>query len=126
MGDARAYSKEFKVGVAERMAAGEPVLKLSRELGIRRKVLYTWRDNYRREGVAGIRGPGRPRKDASAARPTDHEPAARRRIAELERLVGQQAATIDFFKEALRRIEALRQPRSGSGGTASTKRSKGR
>jgi hypothetical protein len=43
--------------------------------------------------------------------------AARKRIAELERKVGQQALELDFFGEALRRVE------KASNAQSSTKRS---
>jgi hypothetical protein len=48
----------------------------------------------------------------------------RKRVAELEQLVGRQAAEIDFFKGALRRVEARRQNSGESGGAASTSKSK--
>jgi hypothetical protein len=43
------------------------------------------------------------------------------RIAYLERLVGRQQAAIDFLEQALHQVEALRQPKKGNGGTASSK-----
>ena len=42
----------------------------------------------------------------------------------LEQLVGRQAAELDFFKGALRRVEARRQNKDTSGGAASTSKSK--
>jgi hypothetical protein len=45
---------------------------------------------------------------------------ARRRIAELERKVGQQALEADFFRQALRLFETSRRPSDRPGGTAST------
>jgi len=49
---------------------------------------------------------------------------ARRQIGELQRKIGQQQVDLDFFKQALRRIEASRQPSIGPGATASSPRSK--
>ena len=49
--------------------------------------------------------------------------ALRLRIADLERPVGRQAAEIDFFKSALRRVEEGRQRSGGTGGAASTRKS---
>jgi hypothetical protein len=46
-----------------------------------------------------------------------------RRVVELEQLIGRQAAELDFFKGALRRVEAQRQKSGTSGGAASTRRS---
>jgi hypothetical protein len=49
---------------------------------------------------------------------------ARRRIAELERKIGQQQVDLDFFKEALRHLEASRRYSSVHGETASSRASK--
>jgi hypothetical protein len=56
--------------------------------------------------------------------PPDELARARRQIAELERKVGQQALDLDFFQQALQRIEASRRPSDGPGGTASSPRSR--
>jgi transposase-like protein len=111
---------EFKVKVVQRMLAGEPVSRLSRELKVKRTLLYRWRDAYRKEGIAGFRRPvGRPRLT-----PQEEVPAAEARILELERKVGQQAMVIDFLQRAFKRVKELRQPSKGPGGTASMERSK--
>jgi hypothetical protein len=49
---------------------------------------------------------------------------ARHQIAELERKVGEQQVALDFFKGALQRIEASRQPSVGDGATGSSPRSR--
>ena len=135
----RRFSREFKLAVLERMAAGENVSALSRELGIARKCLYQWRDRYRIGGAVALRSRGRPTKaerlaigDVAASprstkpppEPPDELARARRRIAELERKVGQQQVDLDFFKGALQRIEVSRRPSDGPGGTGSSPRSR--
>src|SRR5262245_41552924 len=66
--------------------------------------LYRWREAFRRGGELAVRPHrGRPRKGAALAMA-----AARRQIAALERKVGQQQLELDFSKQALRHIEALR------------------
>ena len=45
--------------------------------------------------------------------------AAKQRIAELERKVGQQALEADFFRQALQLFETSRGPSDRPGGTAS-------
>ena len=50
----------------ERMASGEPVSALSRELGIARKCLYQWRDRYRISGAIALRSRGRMTKEEAA------------------------------------------------------------
>ena len=106
------YAKELKLSAVRRVLAGESVKAVAEEIGIRRQRLYVWKDRYAELGEAGLvrRRGGRPRKDASAE--AGVEPvagrgellAARKRIAELERKVGQQELELDFFGEALRRI----------------------
>ena len=107
------YAKELKLTAVRGVLAGESVSAVAQELGIRRKRLYVWKDRYAELGEAGLahRRRGRPRKEASvAARGSEAVAgrgellAARRRIAELERKVGQQELELDFFDEALRRI----------------------
>jgi transposase-like protein len=60
--DQRRFSRDFKLGVLSRMAAGENVSALSRELGIARKCLYQWRDRFRLGGAVALRSRGRPTK----------------------------------------------------------------
>ena len=140
----RRFSREFKLAALARMAAGENVSALARELGVRRKYLYQWRERFRAGGPVALRSRGRPTKaevlamrsgEAAplpapvavmpAPAPPDELARAQRRIAELERKVGQQQVELDFFQQALRQVRTAR-PRSGApGGTASTRSSKG-
>ncbi len=125
MSEQRVFSWEFKEGVARRMLNGESVSALHHELQIKRSVLYRWRDAYRKEGVAGLqRVRGRPPGVPNPPRPAaDPESAAARRIAELERKVGQQALDLDFFRRAFKRVKELRRKDAAPGATASTERS---
>jgi transposase len=104
---------ELKLAAVRRVRAGESVRAVAEELGIRRKRLYVWKDRYAELGEAGLqrRRGGRPRKEALDTEPSRETKAgrgellaARKRIAELERKVGQQELELDFFGEALRRI----------------------
>jgi transposase len=107
------YGTELKLAAVRRVLAGESVREVARELGIRRKRLYVWKDRYAALGEAGLAHPrgGRPRKISVAAHGSEATAgrgellAARKRIAELERKVGQQELELDFFGEALRRIK---------------------
>jgi transposase-like protein len=129
----RVFSREFKLSVVRRMLAGENVSAMSRELQVLRKDLYVWRDRFRAGGPEALRSPGRPRKVAAMERPPDPPPdpagakeltQARRRIAELERKIGQQLVDLDFFQRALRRVREARRASGGPGATASTRSSK--
>jgi len=108
------YATELKLAAVRRVRAGESVRAVAEELGIRRKRLYVWKDRYAELGEAGLvrRHGGRPRKEAPEAGSKAETKvgrgellAARKRIAELERKVGQQELELDFFGEALRRIK---------------------
>jgi|SRR5271157_309120 len=108
------YAMELKLAAVRRVRAGESVRAVAEELGIRRKRLYVWKDRYAERGEAGLerRRGGRPRKEALTVRDESEARAgrgellaARKRIAELERKVGQQELELDFFGEALRRIK---------------------
>ena|SRR5258708_1016359 len=128
----RVFSREFKLKVVRRMLAGENVSALAREVKVLRKDLYAWRKRFRSGGPEALRGRGRPRKAVSAivARSTSAKPAAspvdatRKRIAELERKIGQQQVELDFFRQALRQVKGARRPNAGSGVTRSTRSSK--
>jgi transposase len=122
----RTLSGDFKRAAVKRMEAGESSSALSAELAVKRTMLYRWRDAVRRHGEKSFPGrPGRPSKAALLAREYGAEGAtelaqARRKIAELERKVGQQQVDLDFFKQALRHIEAAQQQSSARGATASS------
>jgi len=99
------YGTELKLAAVRRVLAGESVSAVAQELGIRRKRLYVWKDRYAELGEAGLahRRGGRPRKIVSddkngpeAMSGRGELLAARRRIAELERKVGQQELELDF------------------------------
>ena len=125
----RSFSREFKLKAIERLEAGESGTALSRELSVKRAILYRWRDAFRRGGELALRPHrGRPRKAEALAMAAARGPAAkasglaeaRQQIAALERKVGQQQLELDFFKHALRHLEVSRQASDRPGSTAST------
>jgi len=126
----RIFSTAFKESAVLRLGTGERLAEVARELGIARKLLYEWRAAYRKLGLAGLnrrRGPkprgARASADAAPATPAPLSELARAqaRIAELERKIGRQQVDLDFFREALRLIDA-RDPSSRA--TPSTRSSK--
>ena len=123
MSQKRKYSDQFRASALSRMEQCSNVSALARELGIRRKFLYQWRDEAR-----GIQSGGAaevPAADGEQERLQQRvQQRLQQRVVELERLVGRQAAELDFFKGALLRVEARRQQRGATGGAASTNRSK--
>jgi transposase len=135
------FSREFKLEALRRMQVGENVSVLARELGVSRKSIYQWRDQYRRGGSHALRRRGRVTKaevsgreekpaaekqPEKEARQTSLEEQARaqRRIATLERKIDQQQIELDFFQQALRQVRGQRLRSGVPGGTASTKSSK--
>jgi len=120
----RVFSPEFKKSLAQRILNGESVSALSQELDVKRAVLYRWRDTYRKEGPAGFERPvGRPPGRAVAPGPRTAPEAAQRRIAELERKIGQQTLDLDFLRRAFKRLKESRRNSIELGATASTPRS---
>lgn len=142
MGKERRFSREFKLAALARMAAGENVSELARELRVRRKCLYQWRDRFRQGGAIALRSRGRPTKaevlamrassdplpeavaTMPAPAPADEFSKAQRRIAELERKVGQQQVDLDFFQRALRQVRQVERPTGAGGAPRSTRSSK--
>lgn len=122
----RLFSRDFKLRAVKRIEAGESSSALSVELSVKRTLLYRWRDAVRRDGEKAFsRKPGPPSK-AELLRRTHGEQGttelaqAQRKIAELERKVGQQQLDLDFFKQALQHIEAAPRRNSARGVTASS------
>src|SRR5260370_36180791 len=94
---ARIFSRELKLSVIRRMLAGENASALARQLQVRRKDLYVWRERFRAGGAAALRGRGRPPKVVASA-PAVGSPAGPdglahtpRRAAGLARQSGPQA-----------------------------------
>jgi transposase len=112
---------EFKRAAVARIVPGVKLSALAQELGICRQRLYEWREAAA-AGDEQLRRPGRPKR-TMPGRSSDAT-GAQRRVAELERKVGQQLLELDFFKQALQRVETLRRPSNGPGATASTLSSK--
>jgi transposase-like protein len=130
----RVFSREFKLAAVGRILAGERIRDLSQELKVLRKDLYAWRDLFRAGGAMGLRPLGRPRKvealaaaaqqqlaQAMPAVPAAELDRAHRRIAELERKIGQQQLELDFFRQALRQVREARRPSIGPGVAGSTR-----
>lgn len=127
----RYFSVEAKRAAVRRVADGEAASTVARDIGAERGTLYKWYGKYQEGGPEELRRTGRPRKaEALSARSRlqqdapDELTAARRQIAELQRKVGEQQVDLDFFRKALRHVEATRQAPAGPGGAVSTKSSK--
>lgn len=97
----------------ERLKTCDNIVALSKELGVHRRLLYKWRDQF---------APF----DESAEPATGSSPQAtlRRKLHQLKRVLVDKALEVDFFKGALQKVAARRQGTGPSGAKASTTKSK--
>jgi transposase len=111
------YSQKFRCRTVERMYACENILRLSRELGIHRRLLYKWRDQV---------DPADTEADGELTPQTSRESTLRKEISKLKRLLADKTVEVDYFRGALQKVEARRQQSDISGEKASTMKSKTR
>jgi transposase-like protein len=119
------HSTEFKLDAVRRMADCQSITALAKELGVRRKFLYLWRDRIKAGGRAALEKkpgpvPGSGSKNAFPEAPD----AAELRIAELERLLGRKQLELDFFKRAFEQVRGAAANRISDGGRESIASSK--
>jgi transposase len=123
----KSYSADFKQNAVSRMAQAKTLTGLAKELGIRRKFLYLWRDQLQAGGRAALeRGRGRPpgSQSKTVSQPTPN--TAELRIAELERLLGRKQLELDFFKRTFEQVRGAAANRTSDGGKGSIAASKPR
>jgi transposase len=97
----------------ERLKTCDNIVALSQELGVRRQLLYEWRDRMQAESGEQETPPG-----------NGPETALREEISQLKRLLAEKTLEVDFFKGALQKVEARRQNSGMTGEKASTTKSK--
>jgi transposase-like protein len=121
------YSVDFKQEAVRRMAQATTIVGLANELGVRRKLLYQWRDQLQAEGRAGLeRRLGRPPGSKSETISPPVPSAAELRVAELERLLGRKQLEVDFLRRAFEQVRGAASNRTSDGGKASIAASKSR
>lgn len=120
----RKYEPDFKRQAVDRMLAGESPTGVARELGIRCKFLYQWRDQGWGTLAQAVALETAAESGSGEETPVSEQEGLRKKVAALERLVGQQAAELDFFAAALRNIGAPDPKRGERTGGGSIKRSK--
>ena len=124
---AKRYSVDFKQEAVGRMAGGTTIVGLAKQLGVRRKLLYEWRDRFEAEGRSGLqRRRGRPSGSKSEEIAPPAPSAAELRIAELERLLGRKQLEVDFLKRAFEHIGGAASSQISGGEKETTARSKPR
>ena len=108
------YDEKFRRSAVKRMLACDNIVRLSRRLGVHRRLLYKWRNDQ--EALYF-------RADDSVPVCNSRESALRRELSRVKRLLAEKTVELDFFRSALQRVEARRQETSVSGERASTRRS---
>jgi transposase-like protein len=108
------YGEKFRRRVVKRMNACDNIVRLSRKLGVHRRLLYKWRDDLEKL-----------HRQAESEMPVlnSRETTLRRELHRVKRLLAEKTVDVDFFKSALQRVEARRQKRNTAGEKASTRRS---
>jgi|SRR5215469_11806587 transposase-like protein len=96
----------------ERLKACDNIVALSEELGVHRRLLYNWRDQLDPVDVGDQAPPENSR-----------ESTLRKEVSQLKRLLAEKTMEVDFFRSALRKVEARRQKSGSTGEKASTKKS---
>jgi transposase-like protein len=109
------YSRELKLSVMRAMDAGESGGRVARRLQISPKLIERWRAEWRARGEASFPGTGR--------RAGPKLPPEERRVADLERKIGQLTLENDFLKKALQHFREHHVPAVVSGAAACAARS---
>ena len=110
------YSRDLKIATMRALDAGSSAGELARKYQLSPKLLDRWRAEWRAQGEAAFPGVGRR---------GDHLPGLddARRIAELERKIGQLTMENDFLKKTLQHFKDHHPPAVVSGGDACLKKS---
>ena len=110
------YSRDLKIAAMRALDAGSATGEIARKYQLSPKLLERWRGEWRAKGELAFPGIGR-RGDGLPA--VDDA----RRVAELERKIGQLTMENDFLKKALRHFRDFHPPAAVSGGAACLKKS---
>jgi putative transposase len=110
------YSRDLKIAVMRALDAGSTTGEIARKYQLSPKLLERWRGEWRAKGELAFPGIGRRGADL----PTVDDA---RRIAELERKIGQLTMENDFLKKALRHFREFHPPAVVNGAAACLKKS---
>jgi len=117
MGLARSvYSRDLKIATMRALDAGSAAGEIARKYQLSPKLLERWRGEWRAKGELAFPGIGRRGADLPALEDA-------RRIAELERKIGQLTMENDFLKKALQHFRDHHPPAVVSGMDACLKKS---
>src|SRR3974377_1921020 len=110
------YSRDLKITAMRALDAGSTTGEIARKYQLSPKLLERWRGEWRAKGESAFPGIGR------HADPPGWDDA--RRIAELERKIGQLTMENDFLKKALQHFRDHHPPAVVSGADACLQKSR--
>lgn len=110
------YSRDLKIAAMRALDAGSTNAEIARKYQVSPHLLERWRSEWRAKGDLAFPGLGR----RGATLPAVEDA---RRIAELERKIGQLTMENDFLKRALAHFRDHHPPAVVSGGDACLKKS---
>jgi len=110
------YSRDLKVAAMRALDAGSAAGEIARKYQLSPKLLERWRGEWRARGELAFPGIGRRGADSPALDDA-------RRIAELERKIGQLTMENDYLKKALQHFKVHHPPAVVSGADACLKKS---
>jgi len=111
-----AYSRDLKIAAMRALDTGSATGEIARKYQLSPKLLERWRGEWRARGELAFPGSGRRGADLPALDDA-------RRIAELERKIGQLTMENDFLKKALRHFRDHHPPAVVSGADACLEKS---
>ena len=104
------FPKAFRQMAVDRLNQCENIVTLAKELGVSRRLLYTWREKLEPQ-------------ESNGPPANSREATLRKEVSQLKRVLAEKVLEVDFFKGALQQVEARRQQSGKSGVRASTPRS---
>ena len=110
------YSRDLKIAAMRALDAGSASGEIARKYQLSPKLLERWRGEWRARGELAFPGTGRRGVDLPALDDA-------RRIAELERKIGQLTMENDFLKKALQHFRDHHPPSVVSGADACLEKS---
>ena len=110
------YSRDLKITVMRALDAGSANAEIARRYQLSPKLLERWRGEWRAKGELAFPGVGRRGVELPALDDV-------RRIAELERKIGQLTMENDFLKKALRHFRDCHPPAVVNGADVCLKKS---
>jgi transposase len=109
------YSRDLKIAAMRALDAGSGAGEIARKYQLSPKLLERWRGEWRAKGESAFPGNGRRSADLPALDDA-------RKIAELERKIGQLTMENDFLKKALQHFRDHHPPAVVSGADACLKK----